>query len=76
MYAKKKVLPEPDAMNSLESIKKNDRSMCRNSWDRLDVREVNTGAFIDKTIFNLFLRRSQGRSRKGNFAAANQIPYI
>ena len=57
-----KMLAEPSTMNSVESKTKR----AKYCTDILDfIGEGNFIIYIDETNFNLFLRRSQGRSRKG-----------
>lgn len=62
MYTTKKVLQEPDAMNSPVNKEKR-REYVQRLMDRIG--QGKSIIFIDETNFNLFLRRSQGRSRKG-----------
>ena len=62
LYTVKKVLPEPDRMNAEENKIKR-RDYVRNLMGEMGNNKM--VIFIDETNVNLFLRRSQGRSRKG-----------
>ena len=62
MFTVKKVMPQPERMNSEENKEK------RASYARKVTEVVGAGKtvlYMDETNINLFLRRSQGRSRKG-----------
>ena len=63
MYTVKKVLPQPERMNS------DDNKQRRATYARKVTEAVGAGKtvlFIDETNVNLFLRRDQGRSSKGS----------
>lgn len=62
LYTVKKVLQEPGNMNS-ESNKEKRREYVQSLMDKMGQGKF--VIFIDETNCNLFLRRSEGRSRKG-----------
>ena len=62
LYTMKKVLPEPVAMNSMDNKTK------RAEYVQKVMEATGTGRtviYINETNVNLFMRRSQGRSRRG-----------
>lgn len=62
LYTVKKILPEPAAMNTEENKQK------RKAYVEKIMNRIGSGKtviYMDETNANLFLRRSQGRARKG-----------
>ena len=62
MYSIKKILAEPSSMNSVENKEKR-AQYCSSLLSHIGAGKY--VIYIDETNFNLFLRRSEGRSRRG-----------